>query len=67
LCQTIPVLSTVLALLALSDVLTILVFPGLEQLFAILRIADLSQALIVYNSTNDRLFYNQNKAATGLG
>jgi hypothetical protein len=28
-----------LALLALSDVLTILAFPGLEQLFAILRIA----------------------------
>ncbi|HEY9663694.1 MAG TPA: calcium-binding protein, partial [Allocoleopsis sp.] len=29
--------------------------------------AALSQALIVYNSTNGRLFYNQNKAATGLG
>jgi hypothetical protein len=37
--QTTLTASTALALLALSDVPTILVFPGLEQLFAIMRIA----------------------------
>lgn len=38
-CQTIPVLSTVLALLALPDVLTIPTFRELEQLFLKMRIA----------------------------
>jgi hypothetical protein len=38
--QTTLTASTALALLALSDVPTILVFPGLEQLFAIMRIAE---------------------------
>lgn len=45
LCQTIPVLATALALLALSDVLTIRAFPGLEQLFAKMRIAGKHQIL----------------------
>jgi hypothetical protein len=39
LCQTTPVLSTVLALLVLSDVITILAIPALEQLFSKMRIA----------------------------
>jgi hypothetical protein len=39
LCQITPALSTVLALLGLSDVITILAFPELEQLFVKMRIA----------------------------
>jgi hypothetical protein len=39
LCQTIPALSTILALFDLSDVLTIPTFPRLEQLFTKMRIA----------------------------
>lgn len=38
-CQTNPMLPTVLAILAFSDVLTIPAFPELEQLFAKMRIA----------------------------
>jgi hypothetical protein len=38
-CQTIPSLSTVLALLALSDVLTILTFREFKQRFFKMRIA----------------------------
>jgi len=40
LCQTIPVRSTVLALLARSHVITISIFLGFEQLFLIMRIAE---------------------------
>jgi len=39
LCQTIPALSTVLALLVHADVLTLLTFAKLEQLFLKMRIA----------------------------
>jgi hypothetical protein len=38
-CQTVPVLSPVLALLGGSDAITVPAFLGLEQLFAKLRIA----------------------------
>lgn len=48
-CQTIPVLSTVLALLAHSDVLTIPSGWKLEQLFFIMRIAaELSSLYLWY-------------------
>jgi hypothetical protein len=43
LCQTVPDLSTVLALLALSDVLTLQTFQGLQQPFPKMRIAGLHQ------------------------
>jgi len=48
------VLSTVLALLALSDVITIRAFLALEQLFAIMRIAAI---FISFNNCTERFSF----------
>ncbi|XGV94339.1 MAG: hypothetical protein ACAF41_00730 (plasmid) [Leptolyngbya sp. BL-A-14] len=66
-CQTTLVLSTVLALLALSDVLTILVFPGLEQLFAILRTAAGIEADLLLRVASNRCVYGVPPAYQGRG